>query len=89
MSFVSTQDSGKSDFLCSDQFGRRLRLSIGFHNDPDARENSPSFTAPLAVKNDEGIFRNQSRRLVAIYENRKLRAGPCRHFEGRSETLFG
>ena len=48
---------------------------------PYAHEDPPSFAAPLAVKDDKGVFGNQSGRFMTLDKSLELFACACCHFE--------
>lgn len=64
-----------------------MRRTSRINVDPKAREDPPSFAAPSAVKNDKGIFRNQSGRLMTLDKTLEPLACACCHFKRRDELL--
>ena len=86
MSFSSIRDSGKTNFLCRDQLGRGTGCTSCVDVNPQAREDAPSVAAPLAVKNDKGIFCNQSGRLMTLDETFEPLTCACCDFQRWSEV---
>ena len=62
-----------------------MRLARRIDVNPYAHEYPPSFAAPLAMQNDKGIFRDQTRRLLTLDKALELPAGSRCHFEHRHE----
>ena len=53
---------------------------------PYAHEDPPRLAAPLAMKNDKGIFCNKSGRLMTLDKSFESFACACCHFERRREA---
>ena len=86
MAFSSIRNSGKTNFLCRDQLGRGMGCTSCVDVNPQAHEDAPSFAAPLAVKNNKGVFCNQSGRLTTLDDTFEPLTCACCHFQCWSEV---
>ncbi|MGH7796630.1 MAG: hypothetical protein ACREQ2_17330 [Candidatus Binatia bacterium] len=78
----------KSDLLRRNQFDRRLRLAFSIHHHADPNEDAPRLPQPDCRENNEGIFSNEPRRLIAANANVKLTALSRGEIERRLEPVL-
>ena len=82
---TSIRDSGKTDSLCRDQFGRCMGFAGGVNVDAQAHEDPPCSAAPLAMENDKGVFRDGPGRFRTLDKIFESFTPACCYYECRCE----